>query len=176
MAILGCDNEEVICELTDPPLSSIARNLEHAGYRAAELLGRMMKGQAVTGENVVVSPIKVVHRQSTDILAVDDDVVVKAIRYIQNNAVRQISLEDVLSEVNISRQYLDQKFRKFFGHSVHKEITRIRVEKIAQLLLETDRTISQIAYDLGFSNHDHIARYFQHHKGINPTEFRRKYK
>ena len=176
VAVIGVDNEKTICELANPPLSSIARSFDHAGYRAAELLDRMMNGVAVTGENVLVVPTKVVLRQSTDILAVDDDVVVEVVRFIRNNAARPICVEDVLNEVIISRRYLDQKFNTALGHSVHEEIARIRTERIAQMLLETDRTISQIAYDLGFTSPDHIGRFFRRHKGINPSDFRRNYK
>ena len=101
---------------------------------------------------------------------------VEAVRFIRNNAARPICVEDVLNEVIISRRYLDQKFHTALGHSVHEEITRIRAERIAQMLLETDRTISQIAYDLGFTSPDHIGRFFRRHKGINPSDFRRNYK
>ena len=127
-------------------------------------------------ENVLVSPTHVESRQSTDILAVSESDIVEAVRFIRNNAARPICVEDVLNEVAISRRHLDHKFHKALGHSVHKEIIRTRCERISQMLLETDRTVSQIAYDLGFSSPDHIGRFFRRHKGANPTEFRRKYK
>ena len=175
LAVMGVDNEINICELANPPLSSIARNFEKAGYRAMELLHRLILGRKPVFQNVIVGPTHVISRQSTDVLAVSDKTVAEAVRFIRANSARPISVEDVLDIVPLSRRYLDHKFLRAFGHSIHGEITRCRVERIGEMLLETDLTVSQIAYDLGFSGPDHIGRYFRRHKGVNPSIYRRKY-
>jgi len=174
VSILGVGNEKIICELANPPLSSVATDFETAGYQSAELLEQMMKGEGHNCEEIVAKPINIIQRQSTDILAVNDEVIVAAIRFIRQNRSNPISVDDVLNEVAISRRHLDHKFKTTLGHSIHEEITRARIDRISQMLLETDHTISQIAFTLGFTTPDHIGRFFRRHKGVTPSAFRRK--
>lgn len=174
-AVIGVDNDEIICEQANPPLSSIVRNYEKAGHEAAELLHRWIAGEDVNGKNAVIRATRVVSRQSTDVLAVADPEVAEAIRYIRQAAGRPLTVQDVLETVAISRRRLDQKFCRVVGHPVHREITLARIDRVARLLLETNRSVTKIAYDLGFHGPDHVGRYFRRHKGISPTDYRRHY-
>jgi LacI family transcriptional regulator len=174
-AVIGVDNDEIICEQANPPLSSIVRNYEEIGYEAAELLRRSMAGEDISDKTVVIHPTRVVSRQSTDVLAIEDPEVAEAIRFIRQTAARPIAVQDVLETVAISRRRLDQKFCRIVGHPIHREITLARIERIAQLLLETNLSVTQVAYDLGFHGPDHVGRYFRRHKGISPTDYRRRY-
>ncbi|OHB75838.1 MAG: hypothetical protein A2Z25_20865 [Planctomycetes bacterium RBG_16_55_9] len=175
VAVIGVDNDEIICEQANPPLSSIVRNYEEAGYEAARLLHRWIAGENVKDKNVVIRSTQVISRQSTNVLAIEDPEVAEAVRFIRQVAARPLAVQDVLETVAISRRRLDQKFCRIVGHPIHREITLSRIERIARLLLETNRSVTQIADDLGFHGPDHMGRYFRRHKGICPTDYRHRY-
>ena len=175
-AVVGVDNEELVCELTNPPLSSVDRYFVKAGYQAAEQLHRMMQGEQVKKQDIMIEPSRVVERQSTDVYSIDDPVVVDALRYIRRNANRIITVDDVVGHVAMSKMGLYQKFMRSVGRTVHNEITRTRTDHIARMLVETELPISKIALDMGFTSSDHISRYFHKSKGLTPLQYRAKYK
>ena len=110
VAVIGVDNDPMICEIGDPPLSSIALNVESAGYESARLLDHLINNQKTEGQEILVSPTHIVQRQSTDILAVNDPEVVSAIRFIRENAKEKIHVSDVVKTTRISRRALEQRF------------------------------------------------------------------
>lgn len=175
IAILGVTNDDLYCDLSDPPLSSVALNLERAGYEAAELLDKLMAGEKVANQRVIVRPTHIVTRQSTDILAIEDRDVAEAVRFIRQHAREMLRVDDVVDEVALSRRVLERRFRKVLGRSVHDEIRRVRVEQVCQMLLETNLSVSQIASALGYPGVDHIARYFQREKGMSLLAYRKQY-
>jgi len=175
VAIIGVDNDLLVCELTEPPLSSVALDTEAAGYKAAELLDKLMLGGQVRDERIVVRPRRVVMRQSTDVLAVGDKDVLAAVRYIRENSDKIIQVSDVVEHVGISRSRLYQKFQKLLGHSMLSEIRRARVDRITKRLIETDESVKEIAHELGYSTTDHISRYFRREKGMSPVAYRKSY-
>jgi LacI family transcriptional regulator len=177
VAIIGVDNDELVCELSSPPLSSIALNTQRSGYEAAELLNKLMsrKQRKTADHTIVVHPTHVVTRQSTDIMAMADRDVVEAVRFIRRHAREMIQVDDVVDTVAISRRSLEQRFRREFGHSVLAEIKRARVDQVARMLVETNRSVSQIALALGYSGVENIARYFRSEKGMSPLAYRKLY-
>jgi LacI family transcriptional regulator len=176
VAVLGVDNDECICPFTNPPLSSVSRFCEAAGYDAAKALDCLMSNKDAGTTAIIIEPNSVVVRQSTDTLAVKNMPLADAIRYIRSNASKSFTAEDVATQVGVHPRLLHEQFKKEIGHSVHDEIRKVRVDKIAEMLLETDLTIYQIAYDLNLKSPDQIARYFRKQKGMIPSEFREKYK
>jgi len=173
VAVIGVDNDPIICEIGDPPLSSIALNVESAGYEAAKLLDQMINTHKIEGREILVSPTHIVQRQSTDILAVNDHEVAAAIRFIKENAKDKILVSDVVKSTRISRRTLEQRFRETIHRSIYDEIRQVRVEMIANLLIETDLSISQISSLFNFTDLEHISRYFKKEKGIGLREFRK---
>jgi LacI family transcriptional regulator len=173
VAVIGVDNDPMICEIGDPPLSSIALNVESAGYKAAKLLDQMISDKKIEGQEILVSPTHVVQRQSTDILAVNDPEVAAAIRFIRENAKEKIFVRDVVKTTRISRRALEQRFRETIHRSIYDEIRKVRVELIANLLIETDLPISHISSLFNFTDTEHISRYFKKEKGIGLREFRK---
>lgn len=176
IAVLGVDNDELVCKLSNPPLSSIALNFEKAGYDAADLLDKLMSGkQEMTSTKIVVRPTRTVTRQSTDILAIEDREVAGAMRFIRQHCKEPIQVSDVVSAAAVSRRNLYQRFRRILGRSIHQEIRRARVEQIAQMLVETHLSVSQISSALGYPRTAHIARQFRKEKGMSLLEYRKAY-
>jgi len=177
VAILGVDDDELVCDLSYPQLSSIAVNTERAGYEAARVLDKLMSGLQIeeTEKVVPIYPLHVVTRQSTDIMAIEDQQVAEAVYFIQKHSKRVIQVSDVAEAVGLSRRALQQLFRKVLTHSVHDEIKYARVNQMASLLTSTNLSMSQIARFLGYPNASNISRYFKQRKGISPMEYRKKF-
>jgi LacI family transcriptional regulator len=173
VAVLGVDNDPMICDIGDPPLTSIALNVESAGYEAAKLLDQMINHRKIKGQQINVSPTHIVQRQSTDLLAVNDPEVASAIRFIKENAKNKILVKDVVKTTRISRRALEQRFRETIHRSIYDEIRQVRVELISRLLIETDLPISHISSLFNFTDVEHISRYFKKEKGIGLREFRK---
>ena len=175
VAVIGVDNDPIICEISDPPLTSIALNVESAGYDAAKLLDDMIDKKKIPVKHIMVSPSHIVQRQSTDTLAVNDTDVSLAIHFIKKNAKNRILVEDVVRATNINRRTLERRFKKNFHRSIYDEIQNVRVELIANYLIETDLPISQVSSLFSFTDVEHISRYFKRKKGIGLREFRKLY-
>jgi LacI family transcriptional regulator len=177
VSILGVDDDELICELSRPPLSSIRLSTELAGYRAAEMLYALMRRQSISSAHrkIYVTPLYVVTRNSTDIFAIEDPEVTTAIRYIREHARENISVGDVASEVTLSKRSLQQRFKNIRGHSIHHEIKRVRVDILSRMLLDTHLSISQIAESLQFRDVASLSNWFKHEKGMSPSAFRKKH-
>jgi LacI family transcriptional regulator len=174
VAILGVDNDEMICHLSTPALSSVILNLKQVGYDAAEVLDALMAGKKRPQKKIYFRPAGVAARQSTDILAMEDKDVACAVRFIRNNAGRDIHVGDVLAQSTVSIRSLQQRFRDRLKRSIHHEIRRTRIRQFAESLRNTDHTIQKIAYDLGFGDVNHIARLFRKELGITPIEYRKQ--
>ncbi len=172
VAVIGVDNDEVVCGLTDPPLSSVAVNFERAGYEAAHVLAGLMKREAAPSR-IIVSPTHVVPRRSTSLLAVEDPHLAKALRFIRDRVEESPSVEAVARAAAISRRALEKRFRDSLGRSVLDEIRRVRTDQIARLLVETELPVAQIAERLGFADVQHIARYFRSAKAVSPLAYRK---
>jgi LacI family transcriptional regulator len=175
VSVLGVDNDELVCNLSDPPMSSIALNTEQAGYQAGEVLDRLMKGEKLPPQKIMVQSSRVVARQSTDFLSVDDADLAAALRFIWQNARQPIGVSEVASGVAISRRVLEKKFQKILHRSIYRELRRVRVNTIISMLMETDSTISVIARKMGFPGIEHIARYFRKETGVSLRDYRKTF-
>jgi LacI family transcriptional regulator len=174
VAIIGLGNDDLVCDLASPPLSSIELGAEKGGYEAAATLDRLMRGQKVPNQKIIVPTLYVVTRQSTDILKIDDPYVAQALQFIYRRARRDaIQVDDVLRAVPISRRSLYERFDRVLDRSVHEEIKRIRVDQLARLLVTTNLSISQIASTSGCSDMKNLARYFKQTKKMSPLQYRK---
>ena len=174
VAIIGADNDELLCELSDPPMSSVAINFERAGYEGAQVLDSLMRGRRLKEEKIIVPATHVVARQSTDVLFVDDPQVAKALRFIRDHPKAAISVADVARTAGLSRRVLEMRFRRLLGRSVLSEIRRVRVEQICRMLVESNQSVAQIAEALGYTGAEHIARYFRKETRMTPLAYRKK--
>ena len=174
VAVIGVDDDAVVCELCDPPLTSVAPNTEKIGYEAAALLETMMAGRPAPAEKTFVDPIGVVTRQSTDALAIADRQVAAAVRYIREHAVDGITVENVLEQTRLSRSTLERRFAKLLGRSPKTEILRVQLDRVKQLLRETDFTLPKIASFTGFKHPEYMCAMFKQKTGSTPGEYRRR--
>lgn len=174
VAVLGVDNDELLCDLCSPPLSSIMPAAQQAGKEAAGLLDRMMRGEKVAPSAHLIKPLGVVTRQSTDVISIADADVAAAMKFIRDRACDGINVNDVLLQVPLSRRVLEKRFQETIGRTPHQEITRRRIDKIRQLLLETDLTINQIARRTGFRNEEYLSVAFRKAVGVAPGQFRKQ--
>ena len=175
LAVLGVDNDEMICDLSDPPLSSIELDSEKSGYEAARLMEQMIEEGVCYADDIVVNATQVITRHSTDIFASKDKYIVSALKYIHGNLDKNLKVDQVLKEVPLSRRSLEKRFIMTTGYPVYEYIYNQRIEKFTQKLLETDMTIFEIALDLGLSDSKNIARQFKQIKGVTPMEYRKQH-
>lgn len=174
VAVLGVDNDELFNSLVTPSLSSIATPVEQIGYEAASQLDRLLKGEELSLEPTLLAPLRVVPRESTDVLTVNDEDVVLAVRFIREHAGQQLQVEDVLEHVPLTRRSLERRFRQLLGHSISDEIRRARIEKAKQLLVTTEMSMAQIAQACGFSSASRLGIVFGQLVGEPPSEYRQR--
>jgi LacI family transcriptional regulator len=174
MAVMGVDDDELFNTLVTPSLSSISIPSEQVGFEAAALLDRIMDGKKQPAETILLPPVRIVARESTDVLNIDDGDVVEAVRYIRTNASEPLQVDDVMDHVPLSRRSLERKFRTLVGHSISDEIRRAHIEKAKQLLLTTDMAMPQVAAASGFTSATRLGIVFLREVGEPPTEYRRR--
>jgi LacI family transcriptional regulator len=175
VGVVGVDNDEVVCGLADPPMSSVAVRFEQAGYLAARALDRLMRGRKKIPGQILVSASHVVIRRSTDTIALEEPHVARALRHIREKAETNLSVDEVAQVTGISRRGLERLFRQHTGGSILDAIRRERTGQIARLLVETQLSIRQIAERTGFPDTQHFARYFRSMKKMSPLAWRRKF-
>lgn len=173
VAVVGVDNAETFCELCDPPLSSVVPDAERVGFEAAALLDRLMAGAEPQGEDLFIPPTGVITRQSSDVVAVDDPTIARAVHLIRQQACAGIGVDDVLAGLPVSRSVLERGFRRHLGHSPHEEIRRVRLKRVKQLLGETDWPLERIAAAAGYEHPEYMMVQFKREVGMTPTEWRR---
>lgn len=175
VAVVGVDNEEAICPFTDPPLTSIDQGAHQTGYEAATLLDQWMSGEAVEPGKRLVSPVGIIGRRSTEILATDDRDLAAALQFIRDHACERIRLDDVGNAAGTTLATLRRRFKSVLGRTIHGEIQRVRVERVKQLLVSTDWTFRQIARRSGFCSVQHMTTRLREATGHTPGQYRQRY-
>jgi LacI family transcriptional regulator len=175
VSLLGADNDELLCELANPPFTSIRISSAQAGYDAADLLAGLIHGKQDPrgGQRVVARAAGVVTRQSTDILMVMNPALRKALRFIRDHAAQPIQVADVVREAGLSHRALNESFQKELGSSIGKALTRARIQHISHLLMDTELQVQEVAAAVGYDDVRHFSRYFKHSTGMTPLAYRR---
>ena len=174
VAIIGVNNDDLLCEGAWPPLSSIDPDYTRVGYQAAMLLDRLLRGEAVPADERVIRlpPIGVVQRVSTSVLAVKDPSLAEAVRFIREHACDPCSVDDVLREIAVGRRWLERQFVAQLGRTPHDEIIRVRIDTARRLLLRPEFGVMQVAERCGFSKVQ-FMRAFRQQTGTTPAAYRR---
>ena len=173
VAVIGVDNDEILCNLSSPPLSSVDINTQQVGYQAAALLDRLMAGEPPPPQPLLLAPRGVVPRESTDVLATEDRELAAAIRFIREHACEGLRLKDFLRTASLSRRALERRMRKLLGRSPKDEIIRVQLERAKQLLTGTNLSAAAIAEKCGFSQPRYFNQVFHRKVGVPPGEYRR---
>jgi LacI family transcriptional regulator len=174
VAVVGVDNEEIFCELCNPALSSVAPEAERIGYQAAELLDKLMSGQSPACQRILIDPVRIVTRRSSDTLAIKDRTVAAAIRFINEQALHGCTTTDVTKFVRVSRSFLERRFRQHLKRSPQAEIRRVQGSRIKQLLTETDFTLERISELSGFEHPEYMSVVFKRLFGQTPGQYRKQ--
>ncbi|HEV3418467.1 MAG TPA: DNA-binding transcriptional regulator [Pirellulales bacterium] len=172
IAVVGVDNDELLCNLTEPPLSSVIPDTLRIGYETAQLLDEMMRGRKAGETLRLIKPVGLVTRHSSDVLAVADPQVSAALRFIREHGAEGIKVDDVLAAVQTSRSILDGRFKKAVGRTPHEEILRIQLQRVKQLLEESDLPLAAIAARTGFKHAEYLSVAFKREVGTAPGEYR----
>ncbi|WP_422924807.1 substrate-binding domain-containing protein [Singulisphaera sp. PoT] len=176
VAIVGVDNDDLLCEMSRPSLSSVALPAQRIGYEAATLLDQRMRGQTPSTSVVVLPPVGLVVRQSSDLIAVADPDVSDAVRFIQEHAHQPIRVPDVLEAVPVARRSLERRFRKWLQRSISEEICRVHIERGRDLLMKTNLSMSAIAELSGFTDGRQLSIAFRRETGMTPSDYRRRFR
>jgi LacI family transcriptional regulator len=175
VAVVGVDNDELVCELAYPPLSSVIPDAVHIGYEAAALLDRLIKGQPAPAAMQTVAPQGLAIRQSSDVTAIADPRLADAMRFIREHACDGIGVDDVLDHLAVSRSLLQRLFRKHFDRTILDTITGVRIARVKQLLTDTELPLAAITRRAGFSYMEYLSNTFRRQTGWTPSAFRREF-
>jgi LacI family transcriptional regulator len=176
LAILGVDDEDILCELALPSLSSIALDLDSIGYQAAALLDRLLaggRGSSARTRSVLVRPKEIAERDSTRVFTCEDSLVERAVRFIRGRGGDRLRVSDVVAALPASRRSLELRFRRAVGRSIHDEIVRARLARARALLRDTEARISDVAAECGFGSSQRLHAVFRAAEGCSPGAYRR---
>lgn len=176
VAVLGVHNDVLLCELCDPPLSSVIPDAVRAGALAASLLAKMMLGKRVAVKAHHIAPMGVATRQSTDLVAVDDSRIADAVKFIRRDACKGINVTDVLREVPMARTALERRFKELLGCTPRQLIERERMDRVRSMLAETEATVAEVADRTGFNHPEYMTVAFKRATGLTPREWRAKHR
>jgi Transcriptional regulators len=176
VAVIGVDDDPACCAIASPPLSSVQPNAVRIGYEAAALLDRLMAGRKPPKRPMLIPPLGVVTRQSTDVVAVPDPLVARALDLIREHACEGWNVDTIVAELRTHRAILERRFRRFVGFSPHEQIRRVRLGRVKQLLLETDWTLERIAEAAGYERPEYLTVQFTRIVGERPSKWRARYR
>lgn len=173
VAVIGVDNDEILCNLSSPRLTSVDINTVQVGFEASALLDRLMAGVRPPAQPLLLSPLGVVTRESTDILATDDRELATAIRFIREHACGGLRVKELERKTGLSRRSLERRMEKLLGRSPKEEITRVQIERAKRLLIETDLSVAAIAEKCGYSQPKYFSQVFHAKVGTSPGAYRK---
>jgi LacI family transcriptional regulator len=174
VALIGTGNDEELCHLSNPPLSSVMHDTERIGYEAARLLDQMMAGKVMARDigTIFVPPVGIAVRRSTEVMAIHDRVVANMVRFIREHAFSGMDVSQMAAELGVSRSTFYRRFQSVLGHSPHEELLRIQLHRARDLLLQTDLAIERIAEMSGFQNTEYFYVAFKRETGMTPRAYR----
>ena len=175
VAVIGVDDDELLCELSDPPLTSVIPDVRRTGWVAAEILDAWMSGSRPADLGHPIPPLGITTRRSTDTLAIEDPDLATAVRFIREHACDGISVADVVGKLPLSRRVLESRFERVLGRSPHAEILRVRLERVKQLLTQPGWTLDAIAHRTGFRHGEYLSAVFKRETNLTPGAYRRQH-
>lgn len=175
VAVIGVDNDELICDLTNPSLSSIDQGTQRIGYLAAARLDDLMSKKKIKNIEVMIKPEGVIQRRSTDVITSPDELVTQALALIRERACDPLQIEDLLKMLHVSRTTLENRFKEHRGRSVFREIRKIQLEKANNLLSNSGLTLKEVAHRCGFNTIQYMTTIFRKEYNQTPAEIRKQH-
>lgn len=175
IAVLGVDNDELLCSISDPRLSSIVMDVERGGYMVCKLLHENLVSGSFKPFNVSISPLMVQERESTSLMTLSDPYARTIVNLIDEKYAENLQMSELLLSVPLSRRSIEMRFKKATGYTIYQYLLKVRVDHMAHRLLTTDRSYLDIAYEVGFHDLANVSRTFKKFKGCSPQEYLRKY-
>ena len=175
IAVLGVDNDNLLCNISDPSLSSIELDVENGGYEVGKLLHQFIEKKITAPVDVIIKPVRIVARGSTERFAVSDKYIGQVLDYIDENYRNPLSVDDLIRIIPYSRRVLEKKFKGETGMSVYQYIQQQRIDKFASLLIATHLPLVEAAANAGFTDYKHISRIFVKMKGMTPLQYRKRF-
>ena len=172
VSVMGVDNDEALCSLGSTTLSSIQMDIEEGGRQAAALVERLVADPSAAVDDVVLRPVKIVGRMSTAAFATEDQQILTALLFIHKNALKKISVSDVMAEAALSRRLLERRFKSVTGKTLYEYITDQKLKHFAEQLEDTDEQVINIALSMGENDTKSISRRFKQLYGCTPVEWR----
>ncbi len=176
VAVLGVDNDTLLCRMCSPRMSSVVLDSEMGGYHAAMILDGLMRGKITEKQTFLIDPVRVASRESTERATIQDPLVLDAVRFIKLNSVIALSVREVAQHVNVSRRVLEVRFQEVLGHTILTEICNARLERVKQLLEKTDMKVKEIADACEFGTDGYLCRFFLKKMGMTISEYRNQTK
>ncbi len=175
VAVVGVDNDVPLCEVCDPPLSSVIPDDTQVGYEAARLLDFLMKGGTWVDRTILIKSAGVETRHSTDTLAIDDRIVANALQYVRQHACEGVNVEDVVKRAHISRRLLQKRFKDAVGRTMNEELLRVRLNQARFLLEHASMSIAEVSAACGFKHHAYFGKMFKREIGVTPLTYRQEH-
>ena len=172
IAVLGVDNDEITCNLTDPQLSSISLDIRGAGYNTARYIDSVLHGEKSSGNDIIVDFLDIVERQSTNILMTENRHILKILSFLHQHYAENLPVSRLIEMVPMSRRLLENTFKEETGTTIHQYIMEIRFERMKQMLVSTDIPVADLAIATGLSDVKNVARIFRKRVGVTPLEHR----
>jgi LacI family transcriptional regulator len=173
VAVVGIGDDEVLCGLATPGLTSVTHDRSRIGQEAARMLDEAMRFGRPPSTVIYVPPAGIAIRRSSDVFAVDDADIRKALRVIQTRACADVSAAEVAVEVRVPRRVLDRKFQRLLGRTIHDELQRMKVAEAKRLLLETEDKLLVISMRSGFTHAPQLCNVFKSVVGMSPMQYRK---
>ena len=167
--------DDVSTSSISPTLTVVETDWSEVGYQAAALLDELMQGKTIHPQHRLIAPKRLIQRASTDVFLCDDELVSDAMRYIAEHSRQTVQIEDVAEAMMVSRRTLERRFEAALGKTVYAEITRLRIDHIKRVLMDSDLPLATIGQDCGFSNASYFATYFRKAEGMTPSAYRKKF-
>jgi LacI family transcriptional regulator len=174
VAVIGVDNDDLLCRVCSPPLSSVIPNAKKVGFQAAQLLAELMDGHGVAEQTQRIEPLGVATRQSTDVVAIEDREVAAALRYIREHACQGLTVDEVVKNSPVSRSTLERQLRKYLSRTPQEEIRHVQIKRAKELLHNTELTAERIAALCGFDHPEYFLVVFKRITGMTTSEYRKQ--
>jgi LacI family transcriptional regulator len=176
ISILGVDNDELLCSISDPNLSSIELDIVNGGYEVGKLIHMFINKKIKPPVDITIRPVRIVERESTKKYVVNNKYIEKLLDYIENNYMNPISVGDLADIVPYSRRVLEKRFKEETGITIYQHLLHVRIDKFSELLINSDMSLVEAAYDAGFNDYKNVSRIFAKEKNLTPYQFRKMQK